>query len=279
MLSDTALPAAPEATASGQPENADQLATQTANEGAADNAGEHTEGDQKPKAEKSDAEREADRLRRAIDRKTRQREEARAEAAQLRRELEQLRTTQSRATIEHTSETDEPLTLSRAELAQMVKAEAEKLAPTLKQQEAEIEHRRKVIDGLAKELGQERFDALAEDLDEALGGLQRNGRMTPAAEAIFAADDPQAVMKYLGNPENADEAEAIGRMDPIRAAKAITRLETKLEHAKAEAKPQRSKADPPVEPARGGGGALNDQPDPMNVKAWIAWANKQDRLA
>jgi len=275
MLTDSALPTAPEATASGQQTPADQLVTQTTESTADDATGQPTEGEQKPA--KTEAERELERLRKGIDRKTRQREEARAEAAAYKRELEQLRTTQSRATIEHASETDEPLTLSRAELDQMVNERAQKLAPTLKQQEAEIEHRRKVIDGLATELGQERFDALAEDLDEALGGLQRNGRMTPAAEAIFAADDPKAVITYLGNPDHADEAEAIGRMDPIRAAKAITRLETKLEQAKADAKPQRSKADPPVEPARGGGGALNDQPDPMNVKAWIAWANKQDR--
>jgi len=275
MTLETALPTAQEATASGQPENADQLATQTASDGGADNASEANEGEQKAKPEKTEAEREADRLRRAVDRKTRQREEARAEAQQLRQELSRLREGGGRDT-NASQQDDEPLTLSRAELAQMVKSEAEKLAPTLKQQSAEMEHRKTVIESLEKDLGQERFDALAEDLDEALGGLQRNGKASPAAEAIFAADDPQAVMKYLADPDNADEAEAIGRLDPIRAGRAIAKLEGKLEQAKAASKPQRSNAPEPIEPSRGGG-SISSMPDPKNVKAYIKWANEQDR--
>lgn len=277
MDTETALPTAPEATASGQLSSADlQAKPETFDaEAGQEVKEENTEGEQKQqKPEKTEAEREADRLRRAIDRKTRQREEARAEAAQLRQEIERLRGSNSRDTNE--SDNDEPLTLSRAELAQMVKSEAEKLAPTLKQQSAEIEHRAKVIEGLAKDLGQERFDALAEDLDEALGGLQRNGKPTPATEAIFAADDPQAVIKYLADPENIDEAEKIGRMDPIRAGRAIAKLEAKLEQTKAESKPQRSKAPEPLEPSKGAG-VISNMPNPSNTKAWINWANEQDR--
>lgn len=294
MLIDTALPPAQEAPASGQQTNADQLATQAANEGAVDNASEakEGEGEQKPKPEKTDAERERDRLRKAIDRRTRREAEAKAEAAgakaeaaQLRAEVERLRATgsrqgdlrdgESRTTV---AQDDEPLTLSRAELEKLVKGEAQRLAPTLTQQQAEIEHRTKVVEGLAKSLGQERFDELASDLDEALGGLQRDGKATPATEAIFAADDPQAVIKYLADPDNADEAEAIGRMDPVRAGRAIARLENKLEQSKAATKPQRSNAPEPVEPGKGGG-AINSMPDPSNVKAWMKWANEEERRA
>jgi len=280
MTTETALPPAQEAPASGQQSDADQLATQTANEGSADKSGDteshdEGEGEKKPKPEKTDAERERDRLRKAIDRRTRREAEARAEAAQLRAENERLRAIESRATNQPDDD-DSPLTLSRAELAQMVKSEAEKLAPTLKQQQAEIEHRTKVIESLAKDLGQERFDALAEDLDENLGGLQRNGKPTPATEAIFSADDPKAVIEYLADPEHADEAEAIGRMDSVRAGRAIAKLEIKLEQAKAAAKPQRSKAPEPVEPSKGGG-AINTMPDPSDTKAYIKWANEQDR--
>lgn len=286
MTTETALPPAQEAPASGQPDNAELQAKpatfdaatgeEVRDEQQADTEG---EGEKKPKPEKTEAERERDRLRKAIDRRTRREAEAKAEAAHWKAEAERLRAIELRATKEPSQDTeDEPLTLSRAELAQMVKAEAEKLAPTLKQQQAEIEHRTKVIEGLAKELGQERFDALAEDLDEALGGLQRNGKPTAATEAIFAADDPQAVIQYLADPDNADEAESIGRMDPVRAGRAIARLESKLEASKAQAKPQRSKAPEPVEPSKGGG-VISNMPDPSNTKAYIKWANEQERAS
>lgn len=281
MTTETALPPAQEAPAGGQQSDADQLATQTANEGSADNSGatesnDEGEGEKKPKPEKTDAERERDRLRKAIDRRTRREAEARAEAAQLRAENERLRAIESRATNQPDDD-DSPLTLSRAELAQMVKSEAEKLAPTLKQQQAEIEHRTKVIESLAKDLGQERFDALAEDLDENLGGLQRNGKPTPATEAIFSADDPKAVIEYLADPEHADEAEAIGRMDSVRAGRAIAKLEIKLEQAKAAAKPQRSKAPEPVEPARATSGGNTSEPDTSKWSdaQWIKWRQGQ----
>tara|TARA_R110000868_G_scaffold160430_2_gene390047 strand:- start:9656 stop:10483 length:828 start_codon:yes stop_codon:yes gene_type:complete len=273
MTLETALPTAPEATASGQPENA-ELPANTAEEGSTDTPSEEGE---KTKPEKSELERERDRLRRGIDRRTRREAEARAEAAQLREELLRLKGGAERNTNAQQQD-DEPLTLSRAELAQMVKSEAAKLAPTLKQEQAEIEHRKAVIEKLAKDLGTERFDALADDLDEALGGIvDSKGRPKPATDAVFAADDPQAVIQYLADPDNADEAESIGRMDPIRAGRAIAKLEGRLEQAKAAGKPQRSKAPEPVEPASRGGGVINTMPDPKNVKAYIKWANEQDR--
>lgn len=275
MIVEPALPTAQEATASGQPENAELLANTTEDSGNGEQ--EEPKAEDKPKAEKTESERENERLRRGLDRKTRQREEARAEAQQLRQELSRLRG-DGGGDKNATQQDDEPLTLSRAQLDQMVNERAEKLAPTLRQQSAEIEHRKTVIESLAKDLGQERFDALAEDLDEALGGLQRNGKVTPAADAIFAADDPQAVIKYLADPDNADEAEAIGRLDPIRAGRAIAKLEGKIEQAKAAGKPQRSKAPEPIEPSRGGG-SISNMPDPANTKAYIKWANEQERAS
>lgn len=276
MTTETALPPAQEATASGQPEAELQATTDVTADAGEDVSQEQqdAEGETKQKPEKTEAERERARLLKGIDRKTRQAAEARAERDMLRQEIERLRASQARDT--NTTNEDEPLTLSRAELAQMVKSEAERLAPTLKQQAAEIEHRTKVIEGLAKDLGQERFDELAEELDENLGGLQRNGRPTPATEAIFAADDPEAVIKYLADSENAEEAEAIGRMDAVRASRAITKLELKLQQFKAEGKPKRSKAPEPVEPSRASGGN-STQPDTSKWTdaQWIKWRNNQ----
>lgn len=177
-----------------------------------------------------------------IDRTVRQREELRAR-------LQQPAIADNIASGESDSDS---LTLSRAELADRIKEEARKLAPTIKQQEAEIEHRRAIVAKLESDLGKDKFDALANDLDDAFDGLTDGKRPKPAVDAIFEADDPKGLIEYLANPDHSDEAEALSRMTATQAGRAIARLEAKLESAKADAKPQRSKAPAPIEPAKGG---------------------------
>ena len=126
----------------------------------------------------------------------------------------------------------------------------------MQQQQAEIEHRRSVVQRLATEFG-DRFDAVAADLDDALGGLADNGQPKPVAAAIFESDDPRSLIEYLADPDNADEAANLGRMGAVQAGRAIARLESKLAAAKAQAKPQPSKAPAPIEPIRGQGGGTN----------------------
>jgi hypothetical protein len=157
------------------------------------------------------------------------------------------------------------------------KAEAHKLAPTLKEQSAEVERRQGVIQSLAKTWGQEKFDEISSDLDDALGGLtDSSGRPKPAIEAVFEADNPAVLIEFLADPDNADEAERIARMGAIQAGKAIARLEDKLKAAQAKDKPQPSKLPPPIESVRGQG-AVSVAPDPSNTKAWIAYRNEQER--
>ena len=175
-----------------------------------------------------------------------------------------------------TQDDSEPLSLSRQELERLVQEEARKLAPVLKDQETVIEQRRRVAEGLAKEWGQDGFNQRAQDLDAAFGGLtQADKSPKPAVDAIFEADDPKAVIEYLADPDNATEAEAIARMGPIQAGKAIAKLEYKLSAKKVTDKPQPSKAAPPIESERGQG-TINRAPDPSNTKAWIAWMNEQE---
>jgi hypothetical protein len=170
----------------------------------------------------------------------------------------------------------EPLSLSRQELERLVQEEARKLAPVLKDQETVEEQRRKVAAGLAEKWGQEGFLERSQNLDAAFGGLvTANKQLKPAVEAIFEADDVGAVIEYLADPDNATEAEAIARMGPIQAGKAIAKLEYKLQAKKATDKPQPSKAAPPIETERGQG-TINRAPDPSNTKAWIAWMNEQE---
>ena len=108
--------------------------------------------------------------------------------------------------------------------------------------------------------------------------IDRSGRPTPVVEAIFAADEPKAVIEYLIDPDNADHADRIARMSAVQAGREISRLEDKLAAAKTKAKPQPSKAAVPLEAVKGGG-VPKGMPDPSNTKAYIEWANARERAA
>lgn len=262
MSTEQALPEATEVAGAGeQAETVEQPNTE-----ATETVETKPEAEQKP--EKTPEQREIERMRRKIDRLVRQREELRAKMPQ------DLRPAQNERDNDETDSTDE-LKLSRAELQKLVREEAERLAPTLKEQQAEIEHRKAVIGKLSKTWGQEKFDSLASELDEAFGGLaDAKGRPKPATDAIFEAEDPAAVIEFLTDPDNADEAEAIGRMSAIQAGRAIAKLEDKIAAKKAEAKPKPSKAAAPIEPAKGSGEA-GISAAPMSMEQYMAWANKQ----
>lgn len=238
--------------------------------------GEKKEGEETPKPEKSPEERERQRMQRGIDRRTRQLAEARAEADQLRQQL-----TQGRGKQDNSASADdsEPLSLTRAQINEMVKAEAEKLAPTLNSQALEVQRRQSVVQSLAKTWGQEKFDELSSDLDDAVGGLtDSSGSIKPAIEAIFEADEPAKVIEYLADPDNLEEAERIAKMGPIQAGKAIAKLEAKLSTQTPKPTSKVSKAPAPLEPVRGQGSAsATGAPDPTDTKAWIRWRNEQDR--
>lgn len=226
------------------------------------------EGTKKP--EKTPEQREIERLRRGIDRRTRQLAEERARNAGLNQQPQ-------RANIP-ANEDSEPLTLTRAELEQRIKDEARRLAPTLQSEAAEVARRQGVIQSLAKNWGQERFDEISSDLDDAFGGLaDASGKPKPAVEAVFEADNPAAVIEYLADPDNVDEAERIARMSPINAGRAIAKLEAKLEAAPRTKSPAPSKAPAPLEPVRAKGNTNTGAPDPSDLKAWIRWRNEQER--
>lgn len=232
--------------------------------------------EQKPEKtpEEKERERERNRLQRGIDRRTRQLAEARAEAALLR---EQLTRGVKNPNNQDTTDDSEPLTLTKAELAEFVKAEAAKLAPTIQSEQAEVQRRQGVITSLEKTWGKERFDEVSSDLDEAFGGLtDRSGRPKPAIEAVFEAEEPAKVIEYLADPDNADEAEAIARMSAVQAGRAIAKLESKLSTAKPKPKTEVSKAPAPLETVRGSGGVAT-APSPTDTKAWIKWRNEQER--
>lgn len=263
MTTDTALPPADTpAEASGQPENADQLDTATE---ATEQAGEE-QAEEPKKPEKSPEQRELERARRKIDRLTKQKYELLNQV--------QNRTVQGQApgAESDASEHDDVVTLSRADLERQIRAEAEKLAPTLQQQRTVEEQRRTVVEKLAQTWGQERFDEVAADLDDALGGLaDAKGKPKPATEAIFEAEDPAALIEYLADPENAEHANRLASMSAVKAGIEIAKLEAKLTAKRDEAKPKRSQVPPPIEGLRGQGAP--SQSVPTDTKAYMKWAD------
>lgn len=148
---------------------------------------------------------------------------------------------------------DEPLSLSRSELRRLIEQEARSLAPQIKQEESVIEQRTATVTQLRKQWGADRFESLTSGLGEALDGqtLEDGKTFKPAVEEILDSKQAGALIEYLTDPDNADEAEAIGRMDQRQAARAIARLEVKV--ATNSTKPQVSRAPAPIESVKGRG--------------------------
>lgn len=271
-LETTALPdAAPAAGAGGQntalPESQAEADKQP-------QEGQQPEGEQ-AKKEKTPEEREIARLRRRVDNLTRTKYELASRLGE-RTDVASTRQPNEPQTAQQPAE-DEPVQLSRRELRDLIDQRAKELAPTITEANAVIERRQGVVEKLAKTWGQEKFDALAADLDDAFGGLaDQHGRPKAATDAIFEADSPQALIEYLADPENAAEAQSIARMSPVQAGRAIARLEAKLSDQAAQDKPKPSNAPRPLENERARG-SVNTAPDPSDTKAWMKWANEQER--
>lgn len=96
---------------------------------------------------------------------------------------------------------------------------------------------------------------------------------TPAmTQAIFESDIGPRIAYYLA--QHSEEAQAITRMSPTAAIRALGRIEAKLE-AEPVKKPV-SAAPKPVEPVSGKGQATKD-PDKMSTDEWLKWRNAQLR--
>lgn len=273
-MSDNALPVADQPAASEPAANEVEQAAASAPEQTAEQPAEPApeQAKQEDKPAKTPEQREIDRMRRKIDRLVRQREELRALTQQQPRGLAQ---PQQDVDNGHDASDSDTLTLSRAEAARLIELRARELAPRLTEQQAVIEHRQKVVGRLAAEWGQEKFDALASDLDDAFGGLRGTDNVPrPAVEAIFEADDPKALIEHLADPEHSDEAAALSRMSAVAAGRAIARLEAKLAEQKAKAKPEPSKVPAPIEAVRGTGSVTKD-PSEMTDAEFAKWRRAQ----
>jgi hypothetical protein len=267
MENANALPNADQAVASDQPSQAEQLDQTTKEEGQLEQGQETADAkEDQPKPEKTPEQREIERLRRRIDRKTEQLGRLREQIST--QPLQNGRQQSHNQDIESDSE---QLSLTREQLAELVRKEAESLAPTLQQQRAQQEQFKTAVKSLADHYG-DRFDAVTEELDDLVGGLaDASNRPTPVTRAILEAENRAEVIDYLiANPS---EASDLAEMSEGQAFRYITKIEAKLQAAKDQDKPKPSKAPAPIEGARGIG-KVTSAPDPSNIKAWIQHQNR-----
>lgn len=97
----------------------------------------------------------------------------------------------------------------------------------------------------------------------------------PIVEALIESDAPEQLMHYMA--ANPAELERISKLSSARQGVELGKLEVKLAEL-AKAPPARSKAPPALGSTKGQSGA-SSMPDPSDTKAYIAWANAQERAA
>lgn len=252
MNEDNALPEvdAPEASAGA--------GDQQSNAAPADDQqqGQQPEGEQKP--ERHPLEKELAKERRRISRLVEQREMSRAEAAQLRQEVERIRGGLQTQQGSGDNEDADILKIPRSELPQVLER--------LQGEAASERENRQAVQRMARALGDD-FKAVTNELAEII----------PSADLQFAVADsesPAELARYLIDPDNADEAERIARMQPLQAGRALARIEAKLSASKD--KPQPSKAPRPVEPVRGGG-SVDPDTSKMTDAQWLEHRRKARR--
>lgn len=208
------------------------------------------------KPAKTPEQREIERLRRGFSRKVERLGRLEAELDHYRR----LTPAQVGADNRAQAGDSETLTLSRAEIQRLIEQEARTKAPEVAKKLAQDEQFKSAASSLKQSLG-DQFEELTGELAEVF--------TAPRQLDVLQAENPAALIRYLTDPDNADEAESIAAMSHFAAGRAIAKLEAKLAAA-ASAKPQASKAPAPLEPVKGSGPvtkSLSDLPFDEFVKA------------
>jgi hypothetical protein len=132
------------------------------------------------------------------------------------------------------------------------------LAPTIASKRAQDDATRQAATALRKELGED-FESLTDELASVFSA--------PRQLDVLQAENPAALVRYLADPEHADEAEAIAAMSHFQAGRAIARLEAKIAAAKVE--PKASKAPAPLEQIKGRGPSPSEPDDKDSIDVWV----------
>ncbi len=225
------------------------------------NADEQPDEPQKPEDDPRD--KAVKSLNRRVDRITAARYQAEARAQQAAQEAEQLR--QRLAQYEQ-GETPQPRQSDPLALANEIATIREVTAKS---------------NAIAKD-GEKRFEgfgkALSVVIEEAgplVSPIQPGapiGKPTPLGEAILDADDPAAVLHYLGN--NPDAAADLHGLTATQVARRIARIELEIGKAK---EPKQSAAPKPIAPVKSvtrDDGGISDS---LSTEEWIRRRNAQVR--
>jgi len=187
---------------------------------------------------------------------------AEARAAELEAEVQRLRAAPpapADGQQQHVAPNQSVEQLARAYAEKMVREQTE--AQTINSRIAAIN------EAGAKEFG--------DDFEKSVQNLQIAGVGGPDfLRVITSIPKAEAVVTWLGKTENMNEAMRIASMDPVQMGIELTKMSSK---AAKELGKQISKAPPPIEPVGGGAGGDTAEPDPKNVKEWMAWRAKNKK--
>ncbi len=254
MSTETVLPGATEEVAgAGEQQNTADASQELAE---AKPEGEQAEGEKEAKPEKHPLEKELAKERRRNQAIVRRLHEAEAKA----RELDDLRNRSIGDTNQDKQGNSERQSLTDAELDALLNRREQQR----RQAESERELASKAV-ALRKELGEE-FESTTEDLSLMLRDAKKQ-------LAVLRSEQPAALVRYMTDPDNAEEVERMARMDDFDYGRALARIEGRLETKKATDKPKPSNAAAPIEAARGGG--VVQSAAPTDMRQYMEWANKQ----
>jgi len=214
-------------------------------------------------------------VQKRIDRLTREKYRKDAENEMLRRELEQARSRQADAQRQPAEGAPKPEQFASYEAFLEAKAEwkaEQKVTEVLnRQQESARQQTAQQRQAEAQQSWDKQVDAAVElydDFEEV--ALSPDVPVSSAmAEAIQLADKGADVLYYLG--KHREEAAKIARMDPLRAAVAIGRIEATL----ARPAPKKTTSAPaPISPV-GARAAVSKDPDKLSVDEWLRQRNAE----
>lgn len=232
------------------------------------------EASEQEEAEKAEETKKAERLsweQRRINEITRQKYEAKAEAQKLAQEKEQL--AQQLAEYQRALSGEEAQPQEKGINPDEIYKLAEQIAEQKQQQAKFVEKRDSIVSAGQKEYGAE-FDRATDTLFMAGVLVDDSGKMTPLADFLInEVDNSHKVIMHLG--QNPLEAEKIANLPPLKQARALWELESRLSTQKTEP-PKASNAPAPVKPV-GSRTANVVSPEDMTMEEYVKFRNEQER--
>lgn len=188
------------------------------------------------------------------------RREAEDRAARIEAELNQIR--------------QQPATQDQGQAAQVqhpnVQQLAEVMAEQLVNQRVQQQAMTAKVENIEK-AGREQFGA---EFDRSVQNLQIAGVGSPQfLEALTAIPNSEKVVRYLGDPNNIEEALRVASLPPVQMAIEMATLSQKAVKSLAK---QVSNAPAPIQGIEGKG-SVEGEPDINDTAAWISWRASKAR--